>query len=210
MNRGSHEYVYVNTMEACTHEYLRPTVARFLMTLPDKARVLDLGCGNGSLAAALARPGWEIHGTDTSESGIKLARQAYPNITFSCLDAQEDTLMSHYGSQSFDAIVCTEVIEHVFAPRELAKNVFRLLRPGGMFVVSTPYHGYVKNLALAATGKMESHFTVLWDGGHIKFWSRNTLSALLHEAGFQDLEFCGVGRIPYVWKSMVMKAVCPK
>lgn len=207
---NTHEYAYVNTTEACTHEYLRPAVGRFLSCLPGKARLLDIGCGNGSLIAALSRPEWECHGADTSGSGIKLARQAHPHIRFHCFDAQQDALVSYYGRQSFDAIICTEVIEHVFAPRELARNVFRLLRPGGVFVVSTPYHGYAKNLALAATGKMESHFTVLWDGGHIKFWSRKTLSALLHETGFRDLEFCGVGRIPYIWKSMVMKAVCPK
>ncbi len=84
-----------------------------------------------------------------------------------------------------------------------------MLKPGGMIVVTTPYHGYLKNLMLAVFGKMDRHFTVLWDHGHIKFWSRKTLTKALTEIGFQDVEFAGSGRVPYIWKSMVLKAVKP-
>jgi 2-polyprenyl-6-hydroxyphenyl methylase/3-demethylubiquinone-9 3-methyltransferase len=56
---------------------------------------------------------------------------------------------------------------------------------------------------------MDRHFTVLWDHGHIKFWSRKTLTQALQETGFTDIEFAGSGRIPYVWNSMVLKAVKP-
>jgi 2-polyprenyl-6-hydroxyphenyl methylase/3-demethylubiquinone-9 3-methyltransferase len=69
--------------------------------------------------------------------------------------------------------------------------------------VSTPYHGYLKNLALALSGKLDKHFTALWDGGHIKFFSIATLGQLLREAGFKDLRFVRVGRIPPLAKSML-------
>ena len=210
MSKSTTSFEYIHSAgPSCTHDYLLSTVVHSLGSLPGKARVLDLGCGNGSLTSAWSRPGWETHGADTSESGITLAGKAYPHIQFRYFDAEEDQIVSHYGEQAFDAIVCTEVIEHVFAPRDLARNVFRLLRPGGVFVVSTPYHGYVKNLAIATAGKMDTHFTALWDGGHIKFWSKKTLSALLHEVGFRRIEFRGAGRVPYMWKSMVLKAVRP-
>ena len=89
------------------------------------------------------------------------------------------------------------------------QNAFRLLKPSGHFIVSTPYHGYVKNVVLALGGKLDNHFTALWDGGHIKFWSRQTLSGLLTEKGFADLRFVGTGRVPYVWKSMILVARKP-
>ena len=73
-------------------------------------------------------------------------------------------------------------------------------------IISTPYHGYIKNLALAVTGKLDDHFTALWDGGHIKFWSVKTLSRLLEEHGFLVVEFKGSGRTPYLWKSMLLRA----
>lgn len=74
---------------------------------------------------------------------------------------------------------------------------------GGVAIISTPYHGYWKNLALAVTGKMDRHFTALWDHGHIKFWSRKTLKKLLLEARFSDIKFVRVGRIPLFAKSMI-------
>jgi len=56
---------------------------------------------------------------------------------------------------------------------------------------------------MALTGKMDSHFTALWDHGHIKFWSIKTLTTLLTEAGFIDIHFERVGRVPLLAKSMI-------
>jgi 2-polyprenyl-6-hydroxyphenyl methylase/3-demethylubiquinone-9 3-methyltransferase len=106
-------------------------------------------------------------------------------------------------------VISTEVVEHVFLPRLFATNCYRFLKPGGRLVISTPYHGYAKNLLLAASGKLDAHFTALWDYGHIKFWSRDTLTRLLREAGFQVDGFHGAGRFPFLWKSMVLAASKP-
>ena len=100
-------------------------------------------------------------------------------------------------------------MEHVFAPREYARRVFDLLESGGYAVISTPYHGYVKNLALVVSGKMDAHFTPLWDYGHIKFWSVKTLGQLLPVAGFTDIKFHRVGRFAPIAKSMIAVARKP-
>jgi 2-polyprenyl-6-hydroxyphenyl methylase/3-demethylubiquinone-9 3-methyltransferase len=71
-------------------------------------------------------------------------------------------------------------------------------------VVTTPYNGYLKNVALAVSGSMDRHWTVLWDGGHIKFWSWKTIRAVLEEGGFVSPRFTGTGRIRFLWKSMVV------
>jgi 2-polyprenyl-6-hydroxyphenyl methylase/3-demethylubiquinone-9 3-methyltransferase len=73
-------------------------------------------------------------------------------------------------------------------------------------MISTPYHGYFKNLALAISNKLDDHFTALWHGGHIKFWSRRTLTKLLTDNGFRVVGFSGIGRAPFLWKSMVIVA----
>ncbi|HSQ49736.1 MAG TPA: hypothetical protein VLL94_00560, partial [Nitrospiraceae bacterium] len=73
-------------------------------------------------------------------------------------------------------------------------------------IVSTPYHGYWKNLAMALTGRLDHHFTALWDHGHIKFWSMATLRQLLLEAGFRSITFRRVGRVPALAKSMIAVA----
>jgi 2-polyprenyl-3-methyl-5-hydroxy-6-metoxy-1,4-benzoquinol methylase len=68
--------------------------------------------------------------------------------------------------------IATEVIEHLVRPRNLPRFAKQLLRPGGYLIISTPYHGYLKNLVLALSNKWDSHLTPLRDGGHIKLWSR--------------------------------------
>ena len=137
------------------------------------------------------------------------AKNQNTSITFHLADIT-GTLPAGLAAQGFDAIICTEVIEHVFSPRNLVRNAFELLKPGGQMLIMTPYHSYVKNLAMAIMGRMDQHFTVLWDYGHIKFWSKETLSLILQEAGFRQLRFSGVGRIPVLWKSMVFRCKRPQ
>ena len=95
------------------------------------------------------------------------------------------------------------IISNTNRKRVLYGEAYDLLEPGGTLILSTPFHGYWKNLALALSGKMDAHFTALWDGGHIKFWSERTLRSLLHEAGFVEVGFSRVGRIRPLAKSMV-------
>lgn len=202
------EYPYESGAANGSHGYLCPAIERGLSVLPQGARVLDVGCGNGSLTAAWAKGGWAVTGVDFSNSGIAHAKEFHPNIAFRQMPVGPE-LVEHFGEGCFDAIVSAEVVEHLYAPRDLAHNSFRLLKDGGMLILTTPYHGYLKNLVMAATGTMDQHWTVLWDGGHIKFWSWKTIGLLLREAGFTALEFGGVGRAPYLWKSMVVRAWKP-
>jgi len=186
-----------------SHRYLLPTVYRALdeLNLPiAERRLFELGCGNGSVAHELTRRGWDLTGVDPSVEGIEQARAAYPELKLATGSAYDD-LATQYGQ--FPVVLSLEVVEHVYAPRQYVRTVLDLLVGGGTVIISTPYHGYWKNLALALTGKMDDHFTVLWDHGHIKFWSINTLSILLEEAGFVGVRFKRVGRIPALAKSMI-------
>ncbi|MEO1640123.1 MAG: methyltransferase domain-containing protein [Pseudomonadota bacterium] len=166
-------------------------------------RLFDLGCGNGVIANHFAQEGWEVTGVDVSTEGIAQANATYPDLALSTGSAYDD-LRGRFGQ--FPAVISLEVVEHVYAPRDYARTLADLLEPGGTAILSTPYHGYLKNLALAATGKMDAHFTALWDHGHIKFWSIATLSALLAEVGLTVEQTLRVGRIPPLAKSMVLVA----
>jgi 2-polyprenyl-3-methyl-5-hydroxy-6-metoxy-1,4-benzoquinol methylase len=176
-----------------------------MMELPDDSTILDLGCGNGSMLSRLRRQGWRLHGIEVSRSGLAEAQKDHPDIGFSYGDLGAD-LSSHHLAGKCDVVISIEVVEHIFYPRVFARNCHTFLKPGGMLVISTPYHGYLKNLVLAVTGKMDAHFTALWDCGHVKFWSRKTLTTLLEQAGFRVTAFYGVGRVPLLWKSMILVA----
>jgi 2-polyprenyl-6-hydroxyphenyl methylase/3-demethylubiquinone-9 3-methyltransferase len=148
----------------------------------------------------LSRHGFEVTGVDTSVSGIEHANAAFPQIRCEIGSAYED-LAGRFGT--FDLVVSLEVIEHCMEPRAFAKTFLALIAPGGVGFLSTPYHSYFKNVVLAVSGKMDRHFSALWDGGHIKFFSIKTLDALLHEAGARQIRFERVGRIPQLAKSMI-------
>lgn len=177
---------------------------RFLAELSPGKKVLDAGCGRGAFTGRLAKVGHEVFGFDLSKPGIEIAKNQYPDIRFEVASVYDD-FETLFGC-TFDSIVSLEVIEHLQDPRCFVRNVKNALSPGGIFIVTTPYHGYLKNLLLAITGGMDRHFGALWDGGHIKFWSRRSLSLLLSEAGFDLVAFRGAGRLPYIWKSMIMVA----
>lgn len=204
---SEYEYGDSSPTWACTH--VRPQLERYLAGLPPGSRVLDLGCGNGAMLGSFLGKGWQLVGVEISNSGIEQARKRWPDIRFEVGDATQE-LSDDLGQ--FDAIINTEVIEHVFLPRHLVRNCFRFLKPGGILVISTPYHGYLRNLAIAVTNHTDTHFNPLFDYGHIKFWSVDTLSKLLWEAGFEDLEYTGGAgrvRVPCLWTGFVMSARKP-
>ena len=207
-NMPTPEYAWCSSEATHSHSYLMPLVSRYVASLPPGSRVLDLGCGNGATLARLNNRPLEFAGLELSAAGLALAREQNPGVEIEEADLTED-LSKHRWAGAFDLIISLEVVEHVFLPRVYARNCFTFLRPGGRLLVSTPYHGYLKNLALAASGKLDAHFTALWDYGHIKFWSRPTLTHLLSEAGFENISFHGTGRIPWLWKSMVLAADKP-
>jgi 2-polyprenyl-6-hydroxyphenyl methylase/3-demethylubiquinone-9 3-methyltransferase len=188
-------YTYSDAAANTSHEYLLPSVLEILATQPGR-RIFEVGCGNGAIAKALESTGFEVTGVDPSESGI--AHAAHPRLR---LGSAYDDLAAQYGR--FPVVLSLEVVEHCVQPRDYAKTVYELLEPGGLALVSTPFHGYWKNLALAVSGRMDDHFTALWDGGHIKFWSERTLRQLLSEAGFAPIEFRRVGRVSALAKSMI-------
>jgi 2-polyprenyl-3-methyl-5-hydroxy-6-metoxy-1,4-benzoquinol methylase len=165
-------------------------------------KVLDLGCGNGEFSRRLAATGTTVVGCDPSASGIEIARRSVPGVTFHRLGVEDDP--AALGDANFDTVVAMEVVEHLYAPRLLPRFARQVLAPGGAFVVTTPYHGYLKNLTLSLLGKWDWHLNPLWDGGHIKFWSEKTLRQLIEPEGFRFERFVGAGRLPWLWMSMVL------
>ena len=203
-------YGWESAEAMCSAAYLHDPIRR-LVREAGARDVIDAGCGNGALCADLAKDGCNILGVDGDEQGIAIARAQYPAIPFRVQmfgDSADFTDVTQDGK--FDYLVSTEVVEHLYAPHELAAFCFRVLRPGGQLAMSTPYHGYLKNLALSATNAWDKHHTVDWHGGHIKFWSRKTLTKLLTDAGFVVTGFVGAGRLPYLWKSMILTARKPE
>lgn len=209
------EYRYFNAAAGHTEAYLWKPVLESLSkncsatttaTTSTSNRILDLGCGNGAFANHLHQLGYQTIGIDPSVSGIRCAKECWPQQEFHVGSAYDD-LASTFGQ--FDAIVSLEVVEHVYAPREYIRSVFNATRPGGSVFISTPFHGYWKNLCIAISGNGNQHYNPMWDHGHIKFWSMETLTKLLLEVGFVGVKFKFAGRFYPLWKSMIVIATKP-
>ena len=190
------------------HQHFTPHVIQLAGQLKPGTRVLDIGCGNGYLSGVFLKLGCNVTGIDLSQEGIAIARKEYPQGRYEVL-AADSQVLDALQEDPFDVVVSTEVIEHIYSPREYVRGAIDALRPGGRFICSTPYHGYLKNLAISLAGKWDHHADPLWDGGHIKLWSRKRLSQLLTETGFENLQFRGAGRLPWLWMTMVMSGDKP-
>lgn len=178
-----------------------------LLDKTKNTKILDIGCGNGWLVNHLIAKGFDAYGIDASASGIKIANQQNPNRFF-LQDVSKNDLPIEIKDISFDTIISTEVIEHLYDPITYFDFCYQVLKKNGHgeILLTTPYHGYLKNLILSLSGKMDNHFTAEWVGGHIKFWSKKTLNSVLIKSGFRIQTFIGCGRIPFLWKSMLIKA----
>ena len=198
------DYGYTNNLPDHTFFYLNETLTSMLSARKDRV-ILDLGCGNGFLVRHLIKEGYNAYGTDASDNGIAIAKKEYPNRFF-VQNLSSGELPIELQKLNIDTIISTEVIEHLYDPEGFVDFCKRTLPQNGDLIISTPYHGYWKNLLLALLGKWDSHHDPTWQGGHIKFWSKKTLSKLLTDKGFTVTEFKGCGRIPYLWKSMIIKA----
>lgn len=202
---SQYEYAYQDSTPVHHHAYLIEPLLELLSSIkassPSKLRILDLGCGNGSLSHLISQQGFEVVGVEYSESGVNYARQTFPDCHF--IHASIYELPYAELENSFDIVLSAEVIEHLLYPRELVRAAKKCLKPNGRLILTTPYHGYLKNLVLAILGKMDSHFTSLWDGGHVKFFSVATLRKLLETENYTDIHLKFSGRIPFFWKSML-------
>lgn len=206
--KDSSGYQYDDADLGHAHEYLLPELKKILGKVGVR-RVFDLGCGNGAVAARLERAGYSLTGVDPSEEGIRRAHEHHPNLDLYVRSAY-DNLADEFGQ--FPVVISLEVVEHVYRPREYANTLYNLASSGGRAIISTPYHGYLKNLLIALKGGWgTTHYNPLWRGGHIKIWNQKTLAELLEGVGFSEMNVRRVGRaFSPVAKSMIVVAAKPE
>jgi 2-polyprenyl-3-methyl-5-hydroxy-6-metoxy-1,4-benzoquinol methylase len=132
--------------------------------LPARARVLDLGCNDGSFCQLLQSNGYEITGVDFPEI-IERARKSHPEIDFIGHDIEE----LDFPERTFDAIIAFGLIEHIFHDFELLEKAYKWLDVGGKIFLTTP---------------LSPEKIVEQEAAHIRFYPPVSLSRLLELAGF--------------------------
>jgi 2-polyprenyl-3-methyl-5-hydroxy-6-metoxy-1,4-benzoquinol methylase len=147
-------------------------------------RVLDVGCGEGCFAAELVRAGAEVVGVDVAAEPLRRARERHREL----VDLRRLPAAGTWPLQdaSFDAVWAGEVIEHVADTAGWLSELRRVLRSGGVLLLTTPDHGRLRMLGWAlAPHAFAAHFDPRAD--HLRFYTRRTLMELLEDFGFHDV-----------------------
>jgi len=113
-------------------------ISENILTLPKGSTILDIGCGNGNISFQLARMGYVVTGIDASYSAVEKANILYggtPGLNFTVKSAEQLVEDKH---DLFDAIVCSEVIEHLQDPLILVGSFKSLVKENGLAVVTVP------------------------------------------------------------------------
>jgi 2-polyprenyl-3-methyl-5-hydroxy-6-metoxy-1,4-benzoquinol methylase len=133
--------------------HFAPLISEFL-TQNRCHKILDLGCGNGAFAARLAAECFSVTGVDPDQQGVAIAREHAKGEFFvaSCYD---DPLQ--LGLTGFDAVTCLAVVEDLYWPDAGIQFARKALKDSGWLIVSTPYHGYLKNLCISLLGRWDQH-----------------------------------------------------
>jgi 2-polyprenyl-3-methyl-5-hydroxy-6-metoxy-1,4-benzoquinol methylase len=145
-----------------------------------RGRLLDVGCSAGSFLIAARQRGWNVRGIDVSPVAVDHAHQAHG------LDVSVGTLEeSGFPRHSFDVVTVFECIEHMLNPRAALRAASRLLRDGGLLVITTPnVDGFVPRITYWTLGRTIGAWEHPTPPHHLYQFSRRTLTTLLHDAGF--------------------------
>jgi len=179
-------------------------------SIPEKGNILDVGCGNGNISIHLGSKGYSVLGVDISEKAINTAKQtnSHSNVSFKAIAAEELVATGI----SYDAIICSEVLEHLSEPANLITTISMLLNHNGKLIITVPNgNGPREALMTKPMQWMRRKNNFFWkvtkmvkgslgydgktvqsdadDLEHIHFFTKKTLSEIAYQHKFKISKF---------------------
>ena len=169
---------------AARHEAVRRrwlvAILERLGKAPSATRLLDVGCSSGAFLGTATAAGLEVDGVEPSPEAAETARRAGYKVFGGTLEE------ARYPDAAFDAVTLIELVEHLREPRALLAECRRVLRPGGVVLVTTPNAASWTARALGAHWEV---FSLRGMGGHVSFFNPGSLALLAARAGFAVSHF---------------------
>jgi len=202
--RGSFIYRKLKQFECNRHDQI-------LENIPMGGRLLDIGCGEGELLFSLKNYFDELHGLDIAESRIERINAKINN---------KNKIHIHLGNANehlpfedgyFDAIIASDVLEHLFDPYFFVGECSRMLRKQGTLILHVPNIAYLPRRLNLLLGQFPTTSDeVGWDGGHLHYFTRSSLKKLLETEGYNALRITSGGIFPNLrrfWGSLLCEDI---
>ena len=167
--------------------FANPRTEVALSLLAGGERLLDLGCWKGAFLAKVARAERyrQLVGVDLVDEGVDAA--CARGFDARVVDLNADPLP--FPDAHFDGVAHLAVLEHVFDPYAVIREVHRVLRPGGEFVIAVPNAASLTNRLRILFGRIPvTSSDPGWDGGHLHYFSKHALDHFLADEGFEVVE----------------------
>lgn len=144
----------------------------YVDNFPHKGKVLDFGCGKGSVLEILEEEGCEAWGLETNPKSVMICNKKGLNVVSGAIEKVK------FPDNFFDAVIMSQVFEHLPSPKRTLEEIKRIIKPKGRIFIYCPN---VESYLLKLFGKY-------WQGWHIPFhfynFSKQTIFKLANDVGF--------------------------
>ena len=159
-----------------SHSYAQQIVGR-------NQEVLDLGCGEGFLAAELVKDGNRVSGVDALPQTAHIS--ALTEYYSADLDQGLDRVIQELSGRRFDRVLLLDILEHLRNSERILKQCHELVRQNGLVVVSVPNVANIYVRLMLLMGRFTYSERGILDNTHVRFFTRKTARRMLESAGYQ-------------------------
>ena len=162
------------------YQFPRPDLMALIPTTAN--RVLDIGCGSGGFGESLkTRQEAEVTGIERDPEAAACAKERLDHVILGDVEEME----FHFHENSFDCIVCGDVLEHLCDPVRMLRDVRAYLSPGGLLIASIPNVRHHSVVAALLAGNWSYEPSGLLDDTHLQFFTRRNIDQLFELSGYR-------------------------
>jgi len=174
--------VYLNTDPEHYHQ-------KILERIKKGQVILDVGCATGYLGAVAKQKGNRVYGVEISEEAAKKAAELLDDVLVGNIEKVDLPFPEKY----FDTIICSDVLEHLFDPKQGLIKLRKYLKPNGELMVVVPNVAHYSIRLMLLMGRWEYRNVGSMDYGHLRFFTKKSMVTLLESSNYNVKEI-----IPYI------------
>jgi len=178
-----YETVYSDTNDRF-ESYARNTLLTRVYTAGNGKRLLDIGASYGLISSFFHNKGYNVYAMEWDTSAVHHLNTLGVNV----VQADVEKTPYQWSDNFFDEVFWGDNIEHLFFPESVASEIYRILKPGGRLVLSTPNHGWLVNrlyyMMMGVPRRTEGHKIPIWEWQHIRYFNKQEMYKFLTHCGF--------------------------